>query len=134
MPQIALRQLEPIEVIIVFRCKNKNLSMLYSCANTNRKSLRRTFFSNYFSIQQFSSNVTRTSSHGISFSSRHSQRTVGGSRSNILPPGGKWNVTAESKSEKAVTHHRPAVQVRHTVLVTLEEFFGHIKLKRHTTK
>ena len=62
------------------------------------------------SKQQFGSNMTRTSSHGISFSSRI--RPVGGSRSNMMASGSRWNVsTVESKSEKSVTHHKPAVQV-----------------------
>jgi hypothetical protein len=58
-----------------------------------------------FSKQQFSSNVTRTSSHGISFSSRLGHRGVGGSHSKIAAASGsKWNV-----NEKM--HHKPPVQV-----------------------
>ena len=70
------------------------------------------------SKQQFGSNMTRTSSHGISFSSRI--RPVGGSRSNMMASGSRWNVsTVESKSEKSVTHHKPAVQVLKCVFMLL---------------
>ncbi len=60
----------------------------------------------YFSKQQFGSNVGRTSSHGISFSSRVGHRGIGGSsHSKIMAPSGsKWNV-----NEKI--HHKPPVQV-----------------------
>ncbi|XP_028413051.1 WD repeat-containing protein 78-like isoform X2 [Dendronephthya gigantea] len=55
--------------------------------------------------QQFGSNMTRTSSHGISFSSRVGHKGMGGSHSKMMAASGsKWNV-----NEKM--NRKPPVQV-----------------------
>ena len=59
----------------------------------------------HFRKQQLGSNVTRTSSHGISFSSRVGHRGVGGSHSKMTAASGsRWNVNDKG-------HHKPPVQV-----------------------
>ena len=65
----------------------------------------------YSSKQQFGSTATRTSSHGISFSSRIGHRGMqAGSHSKMTAASSsRWNVTVDSKQDKL--HHKPPVQV-----------------------